>query len=378
MRHNRASPPAAAILWKDIAVQNMPNMPDRFLRACRREPVDRTPVWFMRQAGRSLPEYRKIKEHYSLLEIARQPQLCAQVTLQPVRRLGVDAAILYADIMTPLVAIGIDLDIVEGTGPVVAHPIRTRDDLAALRPLEPDHDIPHVQETIRMLRRELAATDTPLIGFAGAPFTLAAYLVEGKPSRDYARTKQLMYGQPELWHALMERLTEIVIGYARGQIAAGIQAFQLFDSWIGALGPRDYARYIQPHVRRIFAALATPEAGSERIPLIHFGTGTAGLLELMADAGGDVIGLDWRVRLEDGWRRVGGPERVAAQGNLDPTVLLAPWEVVRAEAEEVLRAAGGQPGHIFNLGHGILPQTPVETLERLVAFVHEHEPIAAG
>ena len=366
---------------KDTAMRNMPDMPDRFLRACRREPVDRTPVWFMRQAGRSLPEYRKIKEHYSLLEIARQPDLCAQVTLQPVRRLGVDAAILYADIMTPLVAVGIDLDIVEGTGPVVAHPIRTQDDLAALRPLETDHDIPHVQETIRILRRELAATDTPLIGFAGAPFTLAAYLVEGKPSRDYARTKQLMYGQPELWHALMERLTDIVISYARGQIAAGIQAFQLFDSWIGALGPRDYARFIQPHVRRIFTALATPDAGpaaAERIPLIHFGTGTAGLLELMADAGGDVIGLDWRVRLEEGWRRVGGPERVAVQGNLDPTVLLAPWEVVRTEAEEVLRAAGGRPGHIFNLGHGILPQTPVETLERLVAFVREYESIAAG
>lgn len=348
-------------------------MNDRFLRACRREPVDRTPIWLMRQAGRSLPEYRAIKQHHSLFEITRQPELCAEVTLQPVRRLGVDAAILYSDITVPLVSIGVDLEIVEGTGPVVAHPVRTPADLAVLRPLEPKADIPHVQETIRILRRELAQTGTPLIGFAGAPFTLAGYLIEGRPSRDFARTKALMYGEPELWHALMQRLSTIIVGFARGQIDAGVQAFQIFDSWVGCLSTRDYARFIQPHVRGIFAALTAdaaargPEAAP--VPLIHFGTGTAPLLELMAEAGGDVIGLDWHVPLDEGWARVGGPERVGVQGNLDPAVLLAPWDVVRAEAQDVLQRAAGRPGHVFNLGHGVLPATPVETIERLVAFV---------
>lgn len=346
---------------------------DRFLRACRREPVDRTPIWLMRQAGRALPEYRKIKEHHTLLEITHQPELCAEVTLQPVRRLGVDAAILYSDIMSPLVAVGVDLELVENVGPVVRQPIRSRADLARLRPLEPEADVPFVLDTIRLLRHELVSTGTPLIGFAGAPFTLAGYLVEGKPSRDFARTKQLMYSDPDLWHALMERLTSIVISFAQGQMRAGIQAFQLFDSWIGALSPRDYARFVQPHIRRIFSALAAPPDGTPPVPLIHFGTGTASLLELMAEAGGNVIGLDWRVPLDAGWARVGGPERVAVQGNLDPTVLLAPWEVVRAEAAEVLRQANGRPGHIFNLGHGVLPQTPVEILERLVAFVQGRE-----
>jgi uroporphyrinogen decarboxylase len=339
-----------------------------FLRACRREPTGTTPIWFMRQAGRALPEYRALKERYSLLEITRQPELCAQVTLQPVRRLGVDAAILYADIMSPLAAIGVELEIVEGKGPVIASPVRTQADLAALRPLDPEADVPEVRETIRMLRSALDPLGVPLIGFAGAPFTLASYLVEGKPTRDFATTKRLMYSEPALWHDLMDRLASLVIGYAQIQIAAGAQAFQVFDSWIGALSPRDYARYVQPHVRRIFAALAADGAS---VPLIHFGTGTATLLELMAEAGGDVIGLDWRVLLDDGWLRVGGPERVAVQGNLDPAMLLAPWEVVQAEAEDVLRRAGARAGHIFNLGHGILPQTPVETLERLVAFIHE-------
>lgn len=342
---------------------------DRFLRACRREPVDRTPIWLMRQAGRTLPEYRAIKEHHSLLEITRQPELCAQVTLQPVRRLGVDAAILYADIMSPLVATGFDLEIVEGKGPVIARPVRTAADVARLRPLDGAVDMPFVAETIGFVRRELAASGTPLIGFAGAPFTLASYLIEGKASKDFALTKQLMYSQPELWHALMERLAGITISYAQLQIEAGAQAFQLFDSWIGALSTREYRIYIQPHMRRIFAALASDAA--HRVPLIHFGTGTAALLELMAEAGGDVIGLDWRLPLDEGWRRVGGPQRVAVQGNLDPAVLLAPWDVVRTEAEVVLRDAAGRPGHIFNLGHGVLPMTPVDTIERLVAFVHE-------
>jgi uroporphyrinogen decarboxylase len=363
-------------------------MRERFLRACRREPVDRTPVWFMRQAGRALPEYRALKGHRSLLEIARQPELAAEITLQPVRRLGVDAAILYADIMSPLVAIGVAIEIVEGRGPVIGHPIAAESDLAALRPLEPEADLAHVTETIRLLRRELAATATPLIGFAGAPFTLASYLIEGHATRDFARTKAMLRSEPALWHALMERLATLTIGYAQAQIMAGVQAFQLFDSWIGALSPEEYVTAIQPHVARIFRELGSlppapvpsgdavsfrgeGEPGEARVPLIHFGTGTQRLLEPMAAAGGDVFGLDWHTPLDEGWRRVGGPERVAIQGNLDPHVLLEPWEVVRPAAEDVLRRAGGRPGHIFNLGHGILPQTPVETLERLVALVHE-------
>ncbi len=337
---------------------------NRFLRACRRQPADRTPVWFMRQAGRSLPEYREIRQRHTLLEITRQPELCAEVTLQPVRRLGVDAAILFSDIMQPLEAIGIELELVEGVGPVVGSPIRTAADVERLRPLEPEADLPFVMRTIGLLRRELPL-EVALIGFVGAPFTLAGYLIEGKPSREFVRTKQLMYAEPALWDALMARLAESAITYAQAQIGAGAQALQVFDSWIGALSPREYVRSVLPHMRRIFAALA----GS--VPLIHFGTGTAALLERMAEAGGDVIGLDWRVPLDDGWARVGGPERVAIQGNLDPAALLAPWEVVRAEAEDVLRRAGGRPGHIFNLGHGVLPQTDPDTLLRLVEYVHD-------
>ncbi|HEX6817731.1 MAG TPA: uroporphyrinogen decarboxylase [Ktedonobacterales bacterium] len=336
---------------------------NRFLRACRRQPVDHTPVWFMRQAGRSLPEYRAIRQQHTLFEITRQPELCAEVTLQPVRRLGVDAAILFSDIMQPLEAVGIGVELVENVGPVIATPLRTSDDIARLRPLEPEADLPYVLQTIRHLRRELS-TETALIGFVGAPFTLAGYLVEGKPSREFVRTKQMMYGEPALWESLMSRLADIVIAYGGAQVAAGVQVLQVFDSWIGALSPRDYTRYVQPYMRRIFDELG----GS--VPQIHFGTGTATLLEHMAEAGGDVIGLDWRVPLDDGWRRVGGPERVGIQGNLDPAVLLAPWDVVEREAAEVLRQAGGRPGHIFNLGHGVLPAANPDTLHRLVDFVH--------
>jgi uroporphyrinogen decarboxylase len=278
--------------------------------------------------------------------------------------LGVDAAILFSDIMQPLEAIGIELELVEGVGPVVGSPMRTAVDVEPLRALEPEADLPFVIQTIQMLRRELSP-EIALIGFVGAPFTLAGYLVEGKPSREFVCTKQMMYAEPALWDALMSRLVNIVITYAQAQIAAGVQALQVFDSWIGVLSPREYDRSVKPHMRRIFAALA----GS--VPLIHFGTGTAALLVQMAEAGGDVIGLDWRVPLNEGWARVGGPERVAIQGNLDPAALLAPWEVVRAEAEDVLRRAGGRPGHIFNLGHGVLPQTEPDGLRRLVDYVHE-------
>ena len=342
---------------------------NRFLRACQRLPVDHTPVWFMRQAGRSLPEFRAIRQRHSFFEVANTPELCAEVTLQPVRRLGVDAAILFSDIMAPLVAVGVDVTLVEGVGPTLARPLRTRDDLAALRPLDPDSDMLPVCETLGMLRAELAASDTALIGFVGAPFTLAGYLVEGKPSRDFIQTKRMMFDAPDLWDDLMRRLTEIVVSFARGQIAAGAQAIQVFDSWIGALGPREYARYVQPHMRRLFDGLRAP--GLPEVPRIHFGTGTAALLELMAEAGGEVIGLDWRVNLDEAWVRLGGPERVAIQGNLDPVTLDASWETIQREAEIILRQANGQPGHIFNLGHGVLPSADPDNLARLVRFVHD-------
>ena len=345
---------------------------NRFLRACLRLPTDRTPVWYMRQAGRSLPEFREVRKRHSFFEVASTPELCAEVTLQPVRRLGVDAAILFSDIVAPLVAIGLDIKLVEGTGPVTAHPIRERADLDALRPLDPERDMSSVREAIGILREALAPMDTALIGFVGAPFTLAGYLVEGKPSRDFVRTKRMMFDEPELWNGLMERLTEIVLGFARGQIAAGAQAIQVFDSWIGALGPREYARFVKPHMRRLFDGLRAP--GLPEVPRIHFGTGTATLLEMMAEAGGEVIGLDWRVNLDESWARLGGSERVAVQGNLDPVTLMASWDTVRAEAETILRQAGGQPGHIFNLGHGVLPETDAAQLERLTGFIHDFRP----
>lgn len=345
----------------------------RMVRAARRERVETTPLWFMRQAGRALPEYRAVKEHHTLYEITRQPELCAEVTLQPVRRLGVDAAILYSDITVPLVATGIEIELVEGVGPTLARPLRTQADIGAIRVLEPAADIPHVIETVELLRHELDGTDTALIGFVGAPFTLAGYLVEGKPSRDFAETKRLMYGEPALWGMLMDRLTDTAIRYAQAQIAAGAQVIQVFDSWVGCLSPRDYTRCVQPYMRRLFGALTPPEV-PEPVPVIHFGTGTATLLEAMATAGGDVIGLDWRISLGDGWARLGGPDRVAIQGNLDPAVLTAPWPVVEHEAAHVMRQASGQPGYIFNLGHGVLPSTKPETLERLVEFVHTFDP----
>ena len=335
----------------------------RFLRACRREPVDTTPVWFMRQAGRVLPEYRRVRERYSLLEVCKQPELCAEVTIQPVRRLGVDAAVMFADIMLPLMGIGVGIELVENVGPVIAHPVRTMDDLSALRPIEPEQDVPFVMEAVRIVRRELGER-TPLIGFCGAPFTLASYLVEGKPSREFSRTKAIMYGAPELWHALMSRLTDIMITYLKAKVNAGVNALQLFDSWVGCLSPQDYEQYVRPYSQRILQT-----ARSWGLPLIHFGTGTATLLDYMKDDGGTVIGVDWRIPLDVAWHKVG--HQLGIQGNLDPASLLAPVEVMQTRALDVLRRAGGRPGHIFNLGHGILPDTPLDNLIRLVDFVHE-------
>jgi uroporphyrinogen decarboxylase len=343
---------------------------DRLLRALREEAVDRTPVWFMRQAGRSLPEYRAIKEKYSLLEICRQPELCALVTLQPVRRLGVDAAILYADIMLPLIGVGIDLELVENVGPVIAEPIRSLEAAERLRPLVPEEDVGFVLEDIRCVLAELDGA-VPLIGFSGAPFTLASYLVEGRPSRDFREVKLLMYGAPQVWEALMRRLAGLVASYMRAQAEAGVHALQLFDSWVGALSVDDYRRYVQPYTRLVFQALAGVE-----VPTIHFGTGTGGLLEAMRDAGGDAMGVDWRVPLDVAWQRIG--EDWAIQGNLDPLVLQGPWDVVKREAAAILDRAGRRAGHVFNTGHGLHPQTPPETLERLVDFVHEHSARAKG
>jgi uroporphyrinogen decarboxylase len=333
---------------------------DRFLRACRREPVDATPVWFMRQAGRSFSAYRALRERYGILELAKTPELCAEVTLMPVRELGVDAAVLFADIMLPLEPMGVGLRIEPEIGPIIDRPIRSAADVAALRPFDAG-EVSFTLDAIRLVRRELDGR-TGVIGFSGAPFTLAYYLIEGRPSRDFAMAKAFMYREPAAWHDLMERLATMIVAYLRAQVEAGADVVQLFDSWVGGLGPADYREYVQPHVRRIFATL-------EDVPTIHFGTGTAALLELLAEAGGDVIGLDHRVSLAEGWRRVGHDRGV--QGNLDSARLLAGWEATSHGARAVIDEAAGRPGHVFNLGHGVLPQTDTDLLRRLVDFVHE-------
>ncbi|HEX3823126.1 MAG TPA: uroporphyrinogen decarboxylase [Mycobacteriales bacterium] len=330
-----------------------------FLRACRGEPVPHTPVWFMRQAGRSLPEYRKLRAGVGMLESCLRPDLVAEITMQPVRRYGVDAAILFSDIVLPVKAAGVDLDIKPGVGPVVADPIRCAADVDRLPELAPSQVEP-VAEAVKALVGELG--DTPLIGFAGAPFTLASYLVEGGPSRDHARTKALMYGDEATWHALAGRLADLAVTYLRVQIDAGVSAVQLFDSWAGSLSAADYERYVLPHSRRVLAAV--PE-----VPRIHFGVDTAELLGLMAAAGADVVGVDWRVAIDDAAKRVG--PGVTLQGNLDPATVFAPWPAVAERARDVLRRAAAAPGHIFNLGHGVLPDTDPDVLARLVELVHE-------
>jgi uroporphyrinogen decarboxylase len=330
-----------------------------FLRACRREPVPHTPIWFMRQAGRSLPEYRKVREGVGMLESCLRPDLVTEITLQPVRRYAVDAAILFSDIVLPVKAAGVDLDIKPGVGPVVAEPIRGAADLDRVPPLDPA-EVSTVAEAVHNLVAELG--DTPLIGFAGAPFTLASYLVEGGPSRDHARTKALMYGDEDTWHALAGRLADIAITYLRVQIDAGVSAIQLFDSWAGSLSAVDYERYVLPHSRRVLASVT-------EVPRIHFGVDTAELLGLMAGAGSDVIGVDWRVALDDAVSRVG--PGVALQGNLDPATVFAPWPAIADRARDVLRRGAAAEGHIFNLGHGVLPDTDPDVLARLVDFVHE-------
>jgi len=341
-------------------VRQTPHADSAFIRACRGQDVPHVPVWFMRQAGRSLPEYREIRGTGTILNAIAQPALATEITLQPVRRYGVDAAILYSDIMTPVHAIGFGVDIEPGVGPVVERPFGSRADLDRLRPLEPDVDTPYVIETVRNLVAELTV---PLIGFAGAPFTVASYLIEGRPSRTYGRTKAMMLGEPALWHELLDRLADMAIASLLDQVANGARAIQLFDSWAGALSPDVYEDLVMPHSAKVFAGVA-----HTGVPRIHFGVGTGELLTLMGDAGADVVGVDWRVPLDVARTRVPGK---AVQGNLDPAVCLAPWEVVAERTRDVLRRNAGRPGHIFNLGHGVLPELDPGVLKAVVDLVHE-------
>ncbi|MGD0175992.1 MAG: uroporphyrinogen decarboxylase [Candidatus Bathyarchaeia archaeon] len=338
-----------------------PMLNDRLIKACRRQPVDATPVWFMRQAGRYLPEYRKIREKHDVISICKDPSLCAKVTTLPVETLGVDAAIMFADIMLPLQGMGIRFEIKEGLGPLIQQPIRSMGDVSSLTDLDPKNDVPFVLEAIAQTKKML---DVPLIGFSGAPFTLASYIIEGRSTRDFVNTKTLMYRDPKTWHALMDRLSTAMASYLRAQIKAGVDVVQLFDSWVGCLSPQDYHQYVLPYSRRIFKELE-----ATGVPRIHFGTGTSNLLEEMRQAGGDVFGVDWRIPIDLAWARLGSD--VAIQGNLDPAVLLGNPELIRSQATEILTKTRGKVGHIFNLGHGMLPETSPQNVIELVKFVHD-------
>ena len=344
-------------------------MTDRFLRACRLEAVDMTPVWFMRQAGRYMPEYRALREKYSLLELCRQPDLATEVTLQPVRALGVDAAILFADILLPAIPLGVGLEFAKGEGPVLQQPVRSMADVERLKAFQAQVELGYVMQALKILRQELHGL--PLIGFCGAPFTLASYIVEGGSSREFTRTKSLMYTEPATWHALMVKLSVVLAGYITAQIEAGAQAVQIFDSWVGALSPQDYVEFVQPYSRQVLQA-----AESTGVPVIHFGTGATTLLPAMRAAGGTVMGLDWRIGLDDGWKILGN--NMAVQGNLDPAALFAPPPELKKRVEDVLRRAGGRAGHIFNLGHGILQNTPVGSVKAVVEMVHEYSAEGLG
>jgi uroporphyrinogen decarboxylase len=330
------------------------------VRTCKREPAERTPVWFMRQAGRSLPEYRKVREGRTLFDVVGDAALCAEVTLQPVRRHDVDAAVMFADIMVPVVGMGVDVQLVENVGPVIQSPLRSAHDVGRLRELDPDESAGTVLEAIRLVRADLR-DDQAVIGFCGGPFTVAGYLVEGKPTREFANVKRLMYAEPDVWHALAAKLADAFAVYVASQVRAGADVIQVFDSWVGALSIADYEEFVAPYSARILGAVD--------VPTVHFGTGTAHLLRSMARAGGDVIGLDWRVPLDEGWELVGDDRGV--QGNLDPAALLGPWERVESMTRDILDRARGRPGHVFNLGHGVLPDTNPDDLKRLTEFVKE-------
>ncbi len=362
---------------------------DRFLKACRREEVDRTPVWFMRQAGRYMPEYRAVRARHSLLEIVKTPELAVEVTLQPIDAFELDAAIIFADLLPPLEGMGLELTYEKGEGPVIHNPLRTPADIAALRVPDPRESVGYTLEAIRLAKHELADR-VPLIGFAGAPFTLASYAIEGGGSRDYRRTKQLMHAQPDAWHMLMTKLSAMVSDYALAQVAAGADAVQIFDSWAGSLAPDDYAEYVLPYVQRVIEGVRGQGIGDRGqgaaksngdnesptpnpqlpTPIIYFGTDMSGMLPLLRQTGADVIGVDWRIQLDDAWAQLG--PGLAVQGNLDPMTLFAPWPRIEQRAAAILDRAAGRPGHIFNLGHGILTETPVENVARLAEFVHEY------
>lgn len=337
----------------------------RLLKAARREPVDATPIWLMRQAGRYMQEYQDLRSKYGILEIIKTPELACEVTMQPINAFDLDAAIIFADILPPLEGMGLSLEFVKGEGPVLHNPIRSRADVEALRTPPPEESLPFTLEAIRLARAELDPLGIPLIGFSGAPFTLAAYGIEGGSSRNYIHAKGLMMGQPEVWHELMEKLSDVVGHYLLAQAEAGAHVLQMFDSWVGALSPADYRKMVQPYSSR-----AIKIAKQSGLPVIHFGTNTNGMLEDIRDAGGDVIGVDWGIDLSDARQRLG--DNVAVQGNLDPVALLAPWPELKARAQYILDQAAGKPGHIFNLGHGILPPTPVDNVKRLAEFIHEY------
>ena len=338
---------------------------DRLLRACRRQAVDATPIWLMRQAGRYMPEYRALRKQYSILEIIQTPDLATEVTLQPINAFDLDAAIIFADILTILAGMGLQLEFVQGDGPVIYNPLRTRAEVEALMVRPAEETLAFTLQAIKQVKNELAGK-IPLIGFSGAPFTLASYAIEGGASRNYIITKSLMYEQPQVWHCLMEKLARAVGDYLRAQAAAGAQALQLFDSWVGALSPADYQAYVLPHSKRVVEIVKN----SSDVPLIHFGTATSGMLSLIKEAGGDVIGIDWRIDLAEAWQQLG--DEAAVQGNLDPVVLFAPIPQIKKQAVRILDGVRDKRGHIFNLGHGILQQTPVEHVAALIEFVHEY------
>lgn len=334
-----------------------------FIKACRREEVERTPIWLMRQAGRYMAEYQDVRNKHSFLEMCKNPELAAEITMQPLERLGVDAAILFSDILIPVEAMGMRLEFKEGTGPIIHNPVRTGKEISALNVPEPEEKLPFVMDTIRLLRKRLDGK-LPLIGFSGAPFTTASYMVEGGGSRNYLHTKSMMYNHPELFNGLMEKISTTLSLYLNAQIKAGVHAVQLFDSWVGALSPTDYERFVLPHTKRLIDAV------SREVPFIHFATGSSTLLELMKKAGGDVIGVDWRINLDDAWKRIGYD--VGIQGNLDPMVLFAGPAEIENRARQILNMAENRPGHIFNLGHGIHKETPVENVQTLVSAVKKH------
>jgi uroporphyrinogen decarboxylase len=343
----------------------MPDQNNRFLNACNRQPVDATPIWLMRQAGRYMAEYRKLREQYGILDIIKSPELACEVTMQPINAFDLDAAIIFADILPPLEGMGLELEFIKGEGPVIHNPVRSVEDVEKLQVLPPEETLSFTLQAIQLARQELDERGIPLIGFSGAPFTLASYAVEGGSSRNRLHVKGMMMGEPGAWQRLMTKFADVAGHYLLAQAKAGAQVLQLFDSWVGELSPDDYRQYVMPYSRR-----AIEIARQANVPIIHFGTNTNGMLELIREAGGDVIGVDWRIRLDTAWNRL-GPE-VAIQGNLDPVALFAPWDALKERAKLILDSVKGRPGHVFNLGHGILPNTPVDNVKRLVDFVHEY------